>query len=273
MRKTKQHNFFKVIIILISVVMGIGINALSLLIVKDENNIGQLMLDNLVEIIVISVIVFIWAKVFPRYFPATNDFRFRKPNIYQVMMILGIVLINMIGFYRLLYLIRGGETNVIMIPFSDGYDSTKEFFNDMVASIHAILIAPVLEEMGFRIIPASVVQTKKRRVVTLIILAVFFALIHRKNFWAVLMDAIVTCILFLCTNNPLIPILYHAFSNFLKTIVMVVSYYGIIDVNMANGGPIIILFSNLISIVGVLVGMALIIPIIFNSNKIRKKKV
>ena len=55
--KVKQHNFLKVLIIFASVGMVFGINGLSNLIVSDRSNLGQILLGDLFEIIVISGIL------------------------------------------------------------------------------------------------------------------------------------------------------------------------------------------------------------------------
>lgn len=255
--KIKQHNFLKILIIFVSLIMVFALNFLSMFIVKDKNSFSQVMLANLIEIAFLSGIIFLWSKVLPKMFPATNTFRFKKVSFDQIMMILGIALLNLIGVYRLLYLIRG---NVEMAPVV--YESKTEFREDILASFHAVWIAPVLEEMGFRIIPASVVQTKKRRIITLIILALFFAVVHPRNILAVLVDATILCVLFLVTRNPISSILYHAFGNLLKTIAYITSYYGIIDVSTSFKGGTIKLFSNRVTIIGLVIGSVLILPAI-----------
>ena len=271
MKKEKQHNFLKLMIILASIGMQMGVNILPIFIVKDESNFGQILLGDLVQMVVIAGIILLWMKVLPQTFPATNAYRFRKPTIYQVMMVLGIFFFSLVGVYRLLYLMRGGDANVAMIPVT--YDSKAEFREELMASIHAVLVAPVLEEMGFRIIPASVVQTKKRRIVTLAILAVAFAAFHLRNFWEPLLDAIVSCILLLKTRNSLLSILYHAFNNFMKTVVFSAAYLGIIDVNMAASGAHIVLFSTPVTIIFLVIGVALILPEVIHSRSIRSMNI
>ena len=181
------------------------------------------------------------------------------------MMVLGIALLSFIGTNRILYLIRGGEAKVTMIPFE--FDSKTEFLEDMMASIHAVLIAPVLEEMGFRIIPASVIQTKKRRFVAIAILAFIFAAVHTRNFAAVLIDVALYSVLFLMTRNPLIPILCHLFGNLLKNLAGAAAYWGIINVSVTSDSGLIILFSTPVTIIAVIMGIALIMPSVISRCK------
>ena len=167
-----------------------------------------------------------------------------------------------------MYLIRGGEANVEMIPLT--YDSEADFQDDMTASVHAVLIAPMLEEMGFRVIPISVVQTKKRKIVAIAVLSVIFGLMHGRNFGEALINAIVFSILFLMTRNPLIPILCHSFVNLLFTVAGAASYWGIIDVSTSSDrGPLILFFSTPVTIIALILGVALIIPTIFRCKNKR----
>ena len=260
--KRRGHTLLKLLIILVSIGMAFGVNMLSMLIVEDEGNLGQIILADFTEMMALGLIIFIWGKFLPRQFPATNDYRFRKPAIYQVLMVIGIALISLVGGYRLLYVFRGGDVNVTMIPIA--YESAAEFKEEMMASIHAILIAPTLEEMCFRIIPASVVQTNKKRIVVLAILAILFAALHRNNFLAAWGDATVFIVLFIVTRNPLIPILCHAFSNLFKTLAGMVSYIGLMNVSMSDGGALIVLFSTPVTIGLVVIGAALVMPVIIH---------
>ncbi len=262
MNKEKQHNFLKTISIILSIGMAFGINALSMLIIKDESSFKQIMLGNLAEFVILIGVLLLWAKVLPQIFPGTNDFRFRKLTTYQVLMVLGISLLSLMLVYRLLYLIRGGATNVTMIPVI--YNKT-EFLEDMKASIHAILIAPVIEETCFRLIPASVIQTRKNRIVMLAVLAVVFALMHPSNILATLVDATVFCVLLLVTHNPLASILCHVFNNFLKTVAIVLAYFNVIDLSMAEGRGTIILFSMPVTLFSIAIAVVLILPAVLKS--------
>lgn len=265
--REKQHNFLKTIIIILSFGMLFGINVLSMLIVKDESSFFQVMLGNLAEIAALVGVFFLWAKVLHRVFPSANDFRFRKLTIYQVMMYLGIALLSLVFVYRLLYWIRGGAAHVTLVPV---IYSRTEFQEDMLVSIHAVLIAPVLEEMCFRIIPVSVIKTGKNRIVLLAILAVVFALMHTRNPLGALVDATVFCILLLVTHNPLASILCHAFGNLLKTIVNVLLYFNVTEVNMVEGRGTIIIFSTPVTLIIFAMAVALILPAVLKA--IQKSK-
>lgn len=265
--KEKPHNFLKTIIIILSFGMVFGVNALSMLIIKDESSFLQIMLGNLVEIVALVGIFVLWVKVMPRVFPGANDFRFRKLTAYQVMMYLGIAILSLVSVYHLLYWIRGGAARVTLVPV---IYSRTEFQEEIMASIHAILIAPILEEMCFRIIPASVIKTGKNRIVILAILAFVFALMHPYNILGALVDATVFCILLLVTRNPLASILYHAFGNLLKTIAFVLAYFNVIEVNMAEGRSIIIIFSVPVTLITIAIAVVLILTALlkgFQKNK------
>lgn len=262
MKKEKQHNLLKTISIILSIGMALGINALSMLIIKDESSFKQIMIGNLAEMVILVGVLLLWAKVLPRIFPGADDFSFRKLTTYQVLMILGISLLSLMLVYRLIYLIRGGATNVAMLPVI--YSKT-EFREDMMASIHAILIAPVIEETCYRLIPASVIQTRKNRIVTLTVLTVIFALMHPSNIWAALVDATVFCVLLLVTHNPLASILCHAFGNFLKTVALALAYFDVIDLSMAEGRGTIILFSMPVTLFSIIIAVVFILPAVLKS--------
>ena len=255
--KEQQHNLLKTIIIVLSFFMAFGINVLGFLFVKDEGSFIQITVGELAQIAIIVAMILIWAKVFPRVFTGIHDFRFRKLTLYQVMMYLGIALISLMLVYRVLYWIRGGEANVTMVHY---VESQTEFREDMLASIHPILIAPLLEEMCFRIIPASIIKTRKNKIVVLAVLAVAFAVCHTHNIFAALVDAIVFCILLLVTQNPLSSILCHAFNNFLKTLAIVLDYYDVINFSTSEGGGRIVLFSAPVTLAAIAIGVALILP-------------
>ena len=263
MSKEKQHNFLKTIIIILSFGMAFGVNLLSLLIIKDESSFIQTMLGNLVEIVALVGIFVLWVKVLPRVFPGANDFRFRKLTAYKEMMYLGIALLSLVSVYRLLYWIRGGAAVPVIY-------SRTEFQEEILASIHAILIAPVLEEMCFRIIPASVIKTGKNRIVILAILTVVFALMHPSNILGALVDATIFCILLLVTKNPLASVLCHMFGNLLKTIACVLAYFNVIEIRMAEGRGTIILFNMPVTLITIAIAVVLILPAVlkgFQKNK------
>lgn len=264
MNNEKQHNFLKTIIIILSFGMVFGINALSMLIIKDESSFIQILLGDLVEIVALVGVFVLWVKVLPRVFPGANDFRFRKLTAYQVVMYLGLALFSIVLICRLLYLIRGGAPRVTLVPV---IYSRTEFREDMLASVHAILIAPVLEEMCFRIIPVSVIKTGKNRIIILAILAVVFALMHPRNLLGALLDAIVLCILLLVTHNPLASILYHAFGNLLKTLAFALAYFNVIEVSMVEGRGTIIIFDMPVTLIIIAIAVVLILPVVLKTIK------
>lgn len=179
--------------------------------------------SNLAEFCIIVIALFLTLLWMPKLFPKMKDYSFGKPDWCLLLAIFLISPLYMILKYKLIGLIANAGNTVPLKEIIYDSDMLKE---DLMASISAIIFAPIYEEIFYRVIPLSIYDKTIKRIFSLIFITGVFALLHGRNWIAVILDALIYGFLFLYFKNAWTNICAHACNNLAATILAVLSFYG-----------------------------------------------
>lgn len=88
--------------------------------------------------------------------------------------------------------------------------TTSELREDLIASIHAVLLAPVLEELCFRQMAISPFRRRGAQVAVCVVMAVLFGILHVRNSPGAFFAAMVYGLVFIWSRNIWCGITLHA---------------------------------------------------------------
>lgn len=236
-KKQKEHKGLKLFMPLLAGLYGLIISVLGGLFIMFDNSLEQQLKANAVEAIAVVVTFFLAVKLMPKMFPEMKNYSFKRPD-WRILLAIALCTPLYIAIkYRLIYYIAGLWTTFdleLMI-----YDA-EELKSDLLASVSAVILAPIYEELCFRFIPVSIYRKKATRIVVGIIMAFMFAWLHGDNWVAVTVDAVVYCTLFLVTKNVWTNIVAHSCNNLFVTVLAILTFYGA-KIQMYEDVPMVML--------------------------------
>ena len=259
----KDNKLLNPIISALAAVYCLGASTLAALPSKSKEFVlSENILSLLIELIVAAFTILICFKVFPKVFSNCKNYEIKLPSLSKIFAILLIMPFIAIIKYDLIYNIVINESNsYIAEPFI-----TSNIYEDLIESISAIFLAPVIEELSFRYMAITPYKSKSARIIVLILISLFFGIVHVRNFIAATFDAIIYGIVLLYTKNIGYSILCHSFTNLSSLIFELLATYNIADIRYINN-PVIIVFPNNIQIVFGLMAIAGFIVLFLNKNK------
>lgn len=164
----------------IATAFGLTLIYVTTLPMPDEGqSIGGELLSWLLTLAAIVLALFIVFTVEPKVFPESAELSLKRPNL---KIIAGILLIAPLFFLVQEYIVYGLASlsnNFKMDPITYSVEELRE---DLFSSIHAVLLAPVLEELCFRQMAISPFRRRGARVVVCIVMAILFGMLHIRNF-------------------------------------------------------------------------------------------
>lgn len=214
-------------------------------------------LHNLVAIALTSFAVFISLLIVKKYSSEVKiDFNLeeREKRVLWGLIFLMPLIFMFCHYASYLTLIK-----VMGEDYSATIYSISEFKEDMRASFHAIIIAPILEEVCFRIIPISLCQTKFGKFLMLLITAILFGFCHGKNFWMTFLDGIIFGMVFIYTKRPIISIICHMAYNLFSFVVGIAAFGGFATIYTCSGRPTLVVFDLIPEILICLVFMVFLV--------------
>lgn len=96
-----------------------------------------------------------------------------------------------------------------------------ELSEDLQASIHAVLLAPVLEELCYRQLAISPFQRRWVQVVVCVLMALLFGIVHVRNFPGAFLSAMFYGLVFIWTRNIWYAVILHAGHNLTATLLAI----------------------------------------------------
>ena len=224
---------------------------------SDSLGFGGELLSWLLTLAGIGLTLFLVRRVEPKLFPAASQFQLKRP-IFPV--IVGLLLIAPLWFVVKDYIVYGLTWlahNVQMEPLTY---STPELREDLVASVHAVLLAPVLEELCFRQMAISPFRSRRAQIAVCVVMAILFGVLHVRNFLGAFIDALFYGAIFIWSRNIWNSVALHAGCNLTATLLAVYCWLGLGDLQMAKMPAIMLTDAKVViaSIVLAIVGLLLI---------------
>lgn len=188
---------------------------LFLILILIIEEIFQVVIDE--ELIYISLILFIFYKL--RH--CGNDLRKQFENIFNRFSfkdILIIVLINIFFSYGMIIVIA-----FIIDPLSYSIMFSLKIIAVLSGIISSVIIAPIFEELLFRGIILQKLNKHFGLIISILISSILFGIIHDfGGIFSAFIFGICMCILYIKSNNILVPIFAHSLNNLIAEILTII---------------------------------------------------
>ena len=217
-----------------------------------ESTVISELLTVLLSLAAIALTLFLVKRYYPVVFPSSAQFSFKSPSL---AIIAGILLIAPLWFVTKEYIIYGLTSLTGSPQLEPMTCSTQDLKEDLIAGVHAVLLAPVLEELCFRQMAISPFNRRGARITVVVIMAVLFGILHVRNFPVVFLDAMVFGLLFVWTKNIWYSVACHAGGNLTAIFLEIYCWSGLGRLQI-SGTPVILLPDLPVIIVSILLAVA-----------------
>jgi len=218
---------------------------------------GGELLSWLLTLAGIGLTLFLVQRIEPKLFPDARQFQLKRP---MALVIVGLLLIAPLWFVAKEYIIYGLMQLVHSVQMEPITYTTPELREDLLSSVHAALLAPILEELCFRQLAISPFRSRRAQVVVCVVMAILFGMLHVRNFLGAFIDALFYGLIFIWSRNIWNSVALHAGSNLTATLLAVYCWLGIGDLQMSKTPLIILTDAKVVvgSIILFIVGILLI---------------
>ena len=217
---------------MLAVVYSVAVIYVTALPVGGKNpGFGGEVLTWLLTLAAIALTLFLVGRVEPKVFPAAGRFTLKLP---KASVVAGLLLVAPVWLVLETYIIYGFASlahNVQMEPLAFTAADLRE---DLLSSVHAVLLAPVLEELCFRQMAISPFRRRGAQVAVCVVVAVLFGMLHVRNFPGAFLSAIVYGVVFIWTRNVWCGVALHAGRNLAVTLLMLYSWLGLGNIQMTK---------------------------------------
>lgn len=138
------------------------------------------------------------------------------------------------------YIVYGITSLVHTVKMEPLTYTTAELREDLLASVHAVLLAPVLEELCFRQMAISPFRRRGEQIAVCVVMAFLFGILHVRNFPGAFISALFYGMVFIWSRNIWYSVALHAGCNLTATLLAVYCWLGLGEMQMAKM-PVIIL--------------------------------
>ena len=195
------------------------------------------LLSCLLTLVSIILTFFLVNRVEPKLFTSARQFSLRMP---KWPIIIGLLMIAPLWLVAEGYLVYGLTSLFHTVQLETLTYTTSELREDLMASIHAVLLAPVLEELCFRQMAISPFRRRGAQVAVCVLMAVLFGILHVRNFPGAFFAAMVYGLVFIWSRNIWYGIALHAGHNLMVTLLAIYCWLGLGNMQMAKT-PVIFL--------------------------------
>ena len=213
----------------------------------------------------IGLTLFLVQRVEPRLFPAARQF---QPKLPKAFVFAGLLLMAPLWFIAKEYIVYGLTSLVHTVHMEPLTYTTAELREDLLAGVHAVLLAPILEELCFRQMAISPFSSRRAQIAVCLVMAALFGILHVRNFLGAFIDALCYGSVFIWSRNIWNSVTLHAGCNLTATLLAVYCWLGLGDLQMAKT-PVIIL-TDIKVIVGCIVLFAIGILLIKTKRNINE---
>ena len=203
----------------------------------DTQTFASDLLSCLLTLISIILTLFLVNRIEPKLFTSARLFSLKMP---KWPIIIGLLMIAPLWLVTEGYIVYGLTSLFHTVQLETLTYTTSELHEDLIASIHAVLLAPVLEELCFRQMAISPFRRRSAQVAVCVVMAVLFGILHVRNFPGAFLAAMVYGLVFIWSRNIWYGIALHAGHNLTATLLALYCWLGLGDMQMAKT-PVIFL--------------------------------
>lgn len=211
---------------------GLGIIYLTALPMADgDESLGSQVLCWIFTLGAIALTFFIVKRVEPKVFPEARQFSMKWP-IFPV--VAGLLLMAPLWLVVQGYLVYGFTSLINTVRLEPIAFTPDEIREDLLASVHAVLLAPVLEELCYRQLAISPFRRRGAQIAVCMVMAVLFGIPHVRNLFGSFLAATLFGLVFIWSRNIWYAVLLHAGSNLTATLFGVYCVFGLGEVQMSK---------------------------------------
>ena len=263
----KTTSLLKPLMPILATLYGIAIIYLTAMpVVGDHPGFVGESLTWLITLLGIALTLFLVHHVEPKVFPDARQFTLKLPKI---SVIVGLLLIAPLWLVAEEYIVYGITSLFHTVKMEPLTYTTADLHEDLLASVHAVLLAPILEELCFRQMAISPFRRRGARIVVCVLMAILFGIFHVRNFPGAFISAMLYGLVFIWTRNIWCGVTLHAGCNLTKTLLAVYCWLGLGNMQMTST-PVIILPDMKVIIASMIlaIGGVLLLKKIFSPNRI-----
>ena len=215
----KTASLLKPLMPIVSAAYGLAIIYVTALPIAGDNPsfTGEL-LTWLITLAGIALTLFLVHRVEPKVFPGAGQFPLKLPKI---SIFLGLLLIAPLWLVAEEYIVYGMTSLVHAVQMKPLTYTTTELHEDLLSSVHAVLLAPLLEELCFRQMAISPFRRRGAQIAVCVVMAILFGMLHVRNFPGAFISAIFYGLVFIASRNIWYSVALHAGSNLTATLLAV----------------------------------------------------
>lgn len=184
----------------------------------------------------ITYIIAYWLE--PKVFPESKQLSIKLPKL---TVIAGLLLLAPLWLVVEGYLVYGLTSLIHTVRLEHITYNPDELREDLLACVHAVLLAPVLEELCFRQLAISPFRQRKSKIIVCVVMAFLFGILHVRNFIGAFLGAMLFGLVFIWTRNIWYAIILHMGRNLTITLVVIYCVLGLGEIRMSST-PVIYLF-------------------------------
>ena len=234
----KATGILKPLMPILSAIYGLAVIYVTALPIAGDNPsfVGEL-LTWLLTLAAIALTLFLVCRVEPKVFPSAKQFSLSLPKL---SVFAGLLLIAPLWLVTEEYIVYGVTSLAHSVQLKPLTNTTAELREDLLSSVHAVLLAPLLEELCFRQMAISPFRRHGAQIVVCVVMAILFGILHVRNFPGAFLSAIIYGLVFIWSKNIWYSVTLHAGSNLAATLLAVYSWLRLGDMQMTTI-PVIIL--------------------------------
>ena len=228
----KLATILKPLMPVLAAAYGLGIIYLTALPMADgDESLGSQVLCWIITLGAIALTFFIVKRVEPKVFPEARQFSMKWP-IFPV--VAGLLLMAPLWLVVQGYLVYGFTSLIDTVRLEPIAFTPDEIREDLLASVHAVLLAPVLEELCYRQLAISPFRRRGAQIAVCMVMALLFGILHVRNFFGSFLAAMLFGLVFVWSRNIWYAVLLHAGSNLTATLVGVYCVFGLGEFQMSK---------------------------------------
>lgn len=235
---SKVAQFLKPLMPILSAVYGVAVIYVTALPVAGDQSVfvGE-SLTWLLTLVGIALTLFLVYRIEPKAFPAAGQFTLKLP---KSSVIAGLLLLTPLWLVAEEYIVFGLLSLATTLQMEPLTYTTAELREGLLSSVHAVLLAPILEELCFRQMAISPFRRRSAQIIVCVVMAILFGILHVRNFPGAFLSAMVYGLVFIWSRNIWYSVALHAGRNLAATLIAVYCWLQLGDMQMTKM-PVIIL--------------------------------
>ena len=233
----KAASLLKLLMPVLSAAYGFAIIYVTALPVAGGQTFVGEVLTWLVTLAGIALTLLLVHRVEPKLFPAAGLFPLKMP---KVSVFVGLLLIAPLWLVAEEYIVYGITSLAHTVQMKPLTYTTAELREDLLSSVHAVLLAPLLEELCFRQMAISPFRRRGAQIAVCVVMAILFGVLHVRNFPGAFISALFYGLVFIWSRNIWYSVALHAGSNLTATLLAIYCWLQLGDMQMTST-PVIIL--------------------------------